>query len=495
MNISLNIKKGYIWGLLVISLLFLFSRYSSLTNYPLFTDEAIYIRWAQIAKNDASWRLISLTDGKQPLFIWLTMIVLKWIKDPLLAGRLVSVASGLLSLFGLFFLGRILFKSWLIGLFGAFLYFISPYALVYDRISLMDGTLNALMIWSMIFAVLLVRLLRLDLALILGGLIGLGSLTKTSGFISLYLLPLFIILLYKKNNVNAKGLLKTLCLCLVVSVVSFLIYSVLRLSPFFHIIAQKDKTFILSFSEWFKNPFLNFSGNLNGLFDWTFSYLSYPWVLFILASLVIKREFLKEKLLILCWFLFPVFGLAFLGKVIYPRFIFFMVVPLFLLVAYTFSILLSKRNKLLTLFSFLLLLFPALIIDYDLLTDPTKAKITASDANQYYRDWPSGRGIPESVAYFNKISKRKKIAVYTEGNFGLLPAGLEIFLGNNTNISITGLWPVPEKYPPEMVSSIKKMPTFMVFFQNPPPASWKLIEVLKIYKGNNRYHYVYRVTL
>ena len=54
-------------------------RTTSLLSMPIFTDEAIYLRWAQTALNDASWRFISLTDGKQPMFIWVTMIFMKFI--------------------------------------------------------------------------------------------------------------------------------------------------------------------------------------------------------------------------------------------------------------------------------------------------------------------------------------------------------------------------------------------------------------------------------
>jgi len=44
-------------------------RTASLLSMPIFTDESIYLRWAQTALNDASWRFISLTDGKQPMFV------------------------------------------------------------------------------------------------------------------------------------------------------------------------------------------------------------------------------------------------------------------------------------------------------------------------------------------------------------------------------------------------------------------------------------------
>ena len=60
-----------------ISILYIFTRLYNILELPIFTDEAIYVRWAQIAKNDAYWRFISLTDGKQPLFVWVAMILMK----------------------------------------------------------------------------------------------------------------------------------------------------------------------------------------------------------------------------------------------------------------------------------------------------------------------------------------------------------------------------------------------------------------------------------
>ena len=65
------------------------TRLTKLTLIPIFTDEAIYLRWAQIALGDPRWRFISLIDGKQPLLIWLFLPFVKYISDPLVAGRIV----------------------------------------------------------------------------------------------------------------------------------------------------------------------------------------------------------------------------------------------------------------------------------------------------------------------------------------------------------------------------------------------------------------------
>src|SRR5258708_23943970 len=108
-------KFEIIFAALII-ILYFFLRFYHILNLPIFTDEAIYVRWAQIAKQDANWRFISLTDGKQPMLIWLGILFLRIFHDPLLAVRMVSVFAGLATTGGLFFLGKELFKNRWIGL-------------------------------------------------------------------------------------------------------------------------------------------------------------------------------------------------------------------------------------------------------------------------------------------------------------------------------------------------------------------------------------------
>src|SRR3989339_1309055 len=94
-------KKDILIISLVIGLFFL-TRLINLDKFPIFSDEGIYIRWAKVAWHDATWRFISLTDGKQPLQTWGTIPFLKFFpQNPLLAGRLFSVATGGFGLVGL----------------------------------------------------------------------------------------------------------------------------------------------------------------------------------------------------------------------------------------------------------------------------------------------------------------------------------------------------------------------------------------------------------
>ena len=179
---------------LILLVLYLGTRLTNLTKLPIFTDEAIYIRWSQIGSRDANWRFISLVDGKQPLFTWLMMAEMRLIKDPLLAGRLVSAGAGLLTMTGIWCLAYGLFRNRRISFLSSLIYLVSPFSLMYDRLALYDSLAAALAVWNIFMAILLVRRLRLDIALIYGMTLGLGMLNKTEGFLSLYLAPLVLVL-------------------------------------------------------------------------------------------------------------------------------------------------------------------------------------------------------------------------------------------------------------------------------------------------------------
>jgi 4-amino-4-deoxy-L-arabinose transferase-like glycosyltransferase len=116
----------------------------------------------KIGSRDAAWRFISLVDGKQPLFTWLMMGTLRFVRDPLVAGRLVSVGAGIATMIGVWLVALELFKNKRIALFTSFLYLLSPFTLMYDRMALYDSLVAAFSIWNLYLGILLVRRVRLD---------------------------------------------------------------------------------------------------------------------------------------------------------------------------------------------------------------------------------------------------------------------------------------------------------------------------------------------
>ena len=269
-------------------------------------------------------------------------------------------------------------------------------------------------------------------------------------------------------------------------VIAYAIYSILRLSPYFNIIGDKNSTFVYPFSEWLNHPFNFLFGNLNGLMDWLISYATIPLFLAVVVSFFLGgAKYLREKLLLLAWFMLPFVALALFGKVLYPRFILFMTMPLLVLASFSLGYIMENvRSKYLML---VMLVFPIILLvrsDYYILNDFAHAPIADADINQFINAWPAGGGYKQLVSYLNKEAENKKIFVYTEGTFGSLPTNtIEIYLDHNKNVGKKGIWPIPNDIPDEVLQTARDMKTFFVFNQSQkPPQNW-----LKYLKFITRY--------
>ncbi len=492
-------KRG--WGKMLLlaaglAALYAVTRLTNLTKLPIFTDEAIYIRWSQIGSRDANWRFISLVDGKQPLFTWITMVFLRIFRDPLMAGRLVSVMAGFFTAIGIYLTANELFRSKKLGFIASLLYVLIPFGLVYDRMALYDSLTATLSIWNLYLAILLVRRVRLDVALLLGLGLGLGMLNKTEGFLSLYMLPGTLLLFDWQRDGRTRRLFRWIGLTIIAAVISQLMYSVLRLSPLYAMVGEKDAVFVYTFRQWLTHPFNFLLGNIHGLFDWAIHYLTWP--IFVAAMLagfsLWKRP--AEKLVLLGWWFAPFFALALDGRVLYPRFILFMTIPLMILAAITMRWVWDYfKGSVWRWVLLAVLLFGSIYTDYYIIVNPLYAPIPEADAGQYIDNWPSGWGVSQVNVFLLAQSEKGKVTVYTDGTFGLLPYAIELYLVDNPNMKIQGVYPMPAEPTSEMLSQAKDHPTYIVFNQIQNIPAWPLKLIAQYQKGNavNVYLRLYQI--
>ena len=472
---------------IALTFLYFSSRLINLTLIPIFTDEAIYIRWAQIALQDPVHRFISLEDGKQPLFIWLMLPALKWITDPLVAGRLVSVFSGGLTLTGLIAVSWKLFGekvSWITG----FLYIISPFFLLYDRLALYDSLTTALMVWAVFLTVLMAESLRFDIALLLGMVIGAGFLTKSSAQFALILLPTTLLLFDWKVKERGKRLMKLFGLGIVVTLLSKGIELILRLAPLSHMIGLKNHAFIVTNQEFIAHPFERLAGNMGGLWSWIQSYVTYPLMgLFIIGIIYGLKKYRSKTAFLSLWFLVPFLALASFGKVLYPRYLLFMIAPLLPIIALGISKIsqwVSCRHLFICLFVYLSILLYPLYFSYTIIFNPLNSPLPKVDRFQFLDDWPSGYGINEVVDFIKLKAKDDKIFVGTEGTFGLTPAALNIYLKDNKNVEVKGYWPVDTSILELTEIAQTGKPTFLLLKDTQiPKPEWPVKIVGKWRKG------------
>jgi len=308
-------------------------RIYNLTIIPVFGDEAIYIRWAQVMRAEPTLRFLPLSDGKQPLFMWAVIPFFKVFSDPLVAGRIVSVFSGLGTLIGIFVLIRILLKSRKISWFACLIYAISPFSIFFDRLALADSSLTMFGVWTLVFAVITVRKVRLDTAMLTGFSLGGALLTKTPATFFATLIPLTLILHEwpKKLRERFNRFSIFIFLFTFTYVIAYGMYNILRLGPNFHMIASRNKDYVYPLSHIFQTPLDPFKPFLDRI-------LEYFWILgpsvlvllIIIGTYVGLKEKRRETLILLAWGILPIIAAAEFSKTMTARYIYFSVPYLYI---------------------------------------------------------------------------------------------------------------------------------------------------------------------
>lgn len=430
--------------LIILSLLIIgyFSlRFFSLDSFPVFVDEAIYVRWSQLIKTEAGLRFVPLQDGKQPLFMWIAAGFLKFISNPLIAGRLVSAISGFGTMIGVGVLAWLLTKKVNLSSWGMFLIVVLPFSLFFDRLALVDSLLACFGIWSLVLSFLLAREKRLDLAMILGIVVGLAMITKSPGLYFLFLSPA-VIFFYGFDRKRKKDVLSLLGLVSVSLAFSLVIYSVLRLGPNFHMIGLRNKDYVWPIAEIIKHPLDPLIPHLKDVYRYYWGYLTLPVV--VLGLIGMQRAVGKDRknLILIFWWLAPLLGQSAIGKTFTARYILYGV-PLFIVFS-LFAIdyiqnKISGLSKGAAIILLVGLLLPILRFDSVLLLSPENTPLPKDEKNGYLEDWSSGWGIKEAANLIRLLPKDIPILVGTEGYFGTLPDGLQIYLDKEPAVSVIGV--------------------------------------------------------
>lgn len=463
----MTILKNKFWNGLffavIITILYFTTRFQNLTAIPVFGDEAIYVRWSQVIKSVETLRFVPVTDGKQPLYMWILAVALKFFNDPLVVGRTVSIFAGFGTMISLFFASIFIvnysskstnIKTFLqdsieknhgIGLLSAFIYALLPFAFFFDRMALPDNLLSFFGITSFVFTILLSKFKRLDLAMILGIILGLSWLTKSPAiyFITLSFAT-FLVFNFKD--------FKSYIFPIVSTIFSFVIYNILRLGPQFNVIAQRNKDYVWSFSEIIKHPLDPLVPHIRDIFSIYSQYISIPVLLlsvfffffFIFKKVDVKKKALHlEYFIILAWWFLPLLANSAIAKVFTARYILFTLPPLIILISLginsfiknTFSVFKNSFSQ----YFIILLAFAFNIFWLWSISITPMTKSLPSVEQGYISDWTSGWGIKDASVYLIERSKVANVIVGTEGYFGTLPDGLQIYTNQIPQLTVFGV--------------------------------------------------------
>lgn len=469
--------KPVVFGLLLVSGLYFLLRLPNLLSLPIFADEAIYIRWAQIMRSVPTLRFVSMQDGKQPLFMWLMIPLLKLISDPLLAGRLLSVLSGWGTMMGIFFLSLQFFKSQKVALTSSLLYALVPYGLFFDRMALVDSMLTMWSVWAMVFVIKLAKKPTLDFGMLSGVFLGFAWLTKSTAMFFVAMTPFSGLLMElpkkpgPRSSLNKVWLtprrwkvLKWLFFLGMSLFIAVAIYNILRLGPEFQQIALRNKDYVYPLKEVLDHPFFEFSYKLKTLVGFYWKLLT-P-LLFLLAWqgwLMDVRKNWKRAGFLSVWIFMPVFYQFWFARSLTARYYLYTIPPMLMLTALAWQWWLAKSKSMIwKIIVASLVLVPCLWLDFRLLINPYKADLPRVERSGYLEEWTAGQGLREVANYIKNEAQVNSIVVGTEGFFGTMPDGLQIYFDKSPNVTVIGLDPDVRSVSDQLYNSLAENKVYLL---------------------------------
>lgn len=478
------IKNKFVWTSIIAIIavgLFFFLRLSKLNSIPVFVDEAIYIRWSQVMRNEASLRFLPQTDGKQPLFMWATIPFFKISSDPLVAGRLVSVATGFGTFLGIGFLTYLLFGDFLIASLSLLIYAILPYSVFFDRMALADSMLAMFGIWSVGLSVLFAKTGKLDHAMFLGFALGGGLLTKSPA-IFFYVWSALAVIFFFRPKANKLHSVVNLLIGLVAAIViSQMMYAILRLGPAFQMIGARNQDYLFTWQEVLKHPHDPLLWNLGRTLNWLWLLFSPTILLSLIFGFIPKKTRMLSVFLLLASLL-PLVGQAAIAKVYTSRYALFAVLPLVPIIGLGFHWLITRKGILIKLSSIILLIVP-FIISILCVFAPTKASLSFDMRNGYLEEWTAGWGQKEVAQYLiDQEAKGENVVVFTEGFFGTLPDGIQIYTNGHKNITVVGSNPYVTVIPDGLINTSPKNKRYFVINKSRNHMQPSIVERLKLIK-------------
>lgn len=430
-NISLIVLIGVV--------VYLLTHLIGLTKLPVFADEAIYIRWAQLIMDDAPrYLFFPLNDGKTPLFIWQIIPALMVFKDPLFAARLVSVIGGLLEVVAMVWLVKELKGGTKAQLFVAFLVMVLPYWFFHHRMALMDGWLT---LWLTLATVALLRAIKTEniwMAVVAGICFGASLLTKVPAVLAVpSMLLLSLTVIDSKKKCIKGGIYAAVALGIGVGM-----FGALKISPVFSQIFARGSDFLFTTADVERGIWFTTVHNIPSYVMDFWWYATPASVALFVASFFFKKQ-RKTFILLALSFLAFTLPIALMGKVVYPRYLLPGMIFLTAQIALCAELMVVHKKRTIKWLGVSLLavaLLTSVRFDYALAFSPDTTPFVSADTTQYLTEWSSGHGIYQIDQMLIEQSANQKIAVATEGYFGTLPDGLLMYLHNQnvSNISVDG---------------------------------------------------------
>lgn len=446
-------------GLLIALGLFLVSRLLTLTAFPIFNDEAIYLQYSQKIHED--WqrnKFISMhgefSDWKPPLQYWMAAPVIEWGGDPLVAGRAVALLASIAGFFGCYLFAKALFTK-REGVFAAVLYVLCPPVLLHNDQFTAETFLFStapFLYWALLKAI---RPDRTDWRWAIGAILPGAALLlfKQSGFL-LLLVSVFLPLTRldggeRGANRRAKEFAKNISVVIAVIACSIVAANALLPAEFNPTREQFNSRWTMPFRELANLPLSTWKANLSVVSDYIASYYSWAALLFFctFSWIALRRKNWAELTLVLICLAGAV-GVIFLlrsfNEYLFHTAIITALLPLLARMGvFTAGLLRQKKGGILRYALLLCAGFVAVDWSYqDILMNVSAGKYIERSSQwaraNYLQSWSTGFGVREIVALLEK-EKRPGI-VFADTQWGNPRTALEVYAKRRfPNLRIEGV--------------------------------------------------------
>ncbi|MDP8222429.1 MAG: glycosyltransferase family 39 protein [Candidatus Lernaella stagnicola] len=422
------------------------TRLVGLLALPIFNDEAIYLRMAQLVRQGHG--LVSLShESLKPLFVWLLALCWPLADDPLVMGRLVAIACGAATVAVIYLT---LYRWGGKGpalLAGAF-YVLLPMALFHDKMALYEPLLTLLSAVSLAAAWSLVETRTWKAVVVFGLAAGLGLATKEFALFFL-LYPLAgVVARWRARQPVGKGLWSRVGVAwLLAGVIWLALVFIPSLTTAHGILHGQVGKYAFSAAELAAFPFDKWAANLVFTSDALGRYLGPLFALGLLASAVWSLWRRRENALFvaLCW-AGPLVALLLVGRTLFSRYFLFLVPAMVAAVALAVWAVAQASAKdrgqrgwwILAALTAAILVFPASLA-WKVTFQPHAAPLPSGDREQHLDGWAAGSPWPSVKTYLEQAAATEPIAVFVAPVPGLYHDVLKLYV-EGPRVQV---WPVP----------------------------------------------------
>ncbi len=372
-------------------------------SLPIFNDEAIWIDWGNKLKLGFIPLFYSLYDGKPPLhFVFISFFMI-FIKEPLLAGRLLSVVAGIFSIIAIKKISVNYLEEKYVFI-PCLLYVISPMFLFYDRQALQESILTAEICWIMYFIIMYFNNYRMKYAFLSAIVLAVAFMTKVS--VLVYFIPIYLI--FTINFIREKERQDKL---FIAAIFILLIFFILTLPLFLQkqssLIFTRNDRYALTLGEININIIHVLIDNILKTLKIYFWYFNTMLIFTVIALISFIKRHVNIKYYYILIFLLPVLLIDISSRGIVDRYVIPYSIPILFLSAIGFYKLVKKYSlvSLLLFIPLLISLFQIVKIDNYLAFMDRYAK--GLDLYVYTGGFTSGYGVNNAIKFINNLNDNK----------------------------------------------------------------------------------------